>query len=57
MFTCKSGAQVPRAKVCNFVSDCADGSDEIACGMYHTLLISSYNITTQQTLVADRMYH
>ncbi|CAG5126617.1 unnamed protein product [Candidula unifasciata] len=33
-FTCADGTTcIPKSLVCNFVSDCKDGSDEANCGM------------------------
>ncbi|XP_040066399.1 MAM and LDL-receptor class A domain-containing protein 2 [Ixodes scapularis] len=31
-FTCGNGDTIPTSKVCDFVKDCKDGSDEVDCG-------------------------
>jgi len=36
---------IPLEYLCNAENDCYDGSDEIACGITHTILLISYDIS------------
>ena len=41
-YQCASGGVcVPQSSVCNGVSDCADGSDEVGCGKQMSVFLDS----------------